>query len=92
MIRTIVDKIAIPSPPECTSKAERRLATEDLLPVVPYKRQWTSFSYVNFWIADSFSTPPAVSHTLFNPVDTDGSHSRLRCRCEHFLDCRNRSC
>jgi cytosine/uracil/thiamine/allantoin permease len=71
MIRTIVDKIAIPSPPECTSKAERRLATEDLLPVVPYKRQWTSFSYVNFWIADSFSTPPAVQCTVFDRLDTN---------------------
>lgn len=92
MIRTIVDKIAIPSPPECTSKAERRLATEDLLPVVPCKRQWTSFSYVNFWIADSFSTLLAVSRTVFDRLDTDRPHLQLRRRCEHFLDCRNRSC
>jgi NCS1 family nucleobase:cation symporter-1 len=55
MLQTIVDKIAIPSPPECTSRAERQLATEDLLPVVPHKRQWKGLAYVNFWIADSFN-------------------------------------
>jgi cytosine/uracil/thiamine/allantoin permease len=55
MLRDIIDKVAIPSPRECTTKAERRLATEDLLPVVAAKRQWSGLAFVSFWIADAWN-------------------------------------
>ncbi|WWD04001.1 hypothetical protein V865_002063 [Kwoniella europaea PYCC6329] len=41
--------------PEGLSHLELFLATEDLLPVTEEKKTWTAWSFVSFWIADSFN-------------------------------------
>ncbi len=53
ILRSIIEAIEIPKPEGCRSDAERQLSSEDLLPVPLEKRQWTKWSYMNFWVADS---------------------------------------
>ena len=54
-LKVIDSKISLPSPPECTTRAQRQLVNDDLLPVPLHKRQWTATSYASFWIADAFN-------------------------------------
>ncbi|KXL45508.1 hypothetical protein M433DRAFT_154388 [Acidomyces richmondensis BFW] len=53
-VRRWLDKLAVRSEPGLTH-AQLMLANEDLKPVEPERRQWSSRNFVAFWIADSFN-------------------------------------
>ncbi|CAG8980041.1 hypothetical protein HYALB_00009250 [Hymenoscyphus albidus] len=48
------DKLAVESEPGLTN-AQLMLNNHDLKPVEPARRQWSSWNFVGFWIADSFN-------------------------------------
>ena len=50
----LVDKLAVSSEPGLTN-AQLMLTNHDLKPVEPERRQWGSWNFVGFWIADSFN-------------------------------------
>lgn len=50
----VLDKLAVESEPGL-STPQLMLTNEDLKPVEPERRQWSSRNFVAFWIADSFN-------------------------------------
>ncbi|EIN08478.1 NCS1 nucleoside transporter family [Punctularia strigosozonata HHB-11173 SS5] len=56
-IKRFIRLVEVPQPGDETglSYTERFLQNEDLLPVPPEKRLWSSINFVAFWIADSFN-------------------------------------
>ena len=49
-----LERCAVPSPPGLTN-AQLMLQNEDLKPVEPERRVWTSKNFIFFWISDSFN-------------------------------------
>lgn len=47
-----LNRLAVPSPPGLTN-AQLMLQNEDLKPVEPERRVWTSKNFIFFWISDS---------------------------------------
>ncbi|KAK7514164.1 permease for cytosine/purines, uracil, thiamine, allantoin-domain-containing protein [Phyllosticta citriasiana] len=61
------DKLAVESEPGLTS-TQILLTNHDLKPVEPERRQWRSWNFVGFWVADSFNinTWMIASSTISN--------------------------
>ncbi|KAF2138730.1 uncharacterized protein K452DRAFT_300812 [Aplosporella prunicola CBS 121167] len=49
-----IDKLAVEAEPGLTS-TQLLLTNHDLKPVEPERRQWRSWNFVGFWVADSFN-------------------------------------
>jgi NCS1 family nucleobase:cation symporter-1 len=49
-----MDKLAVKTEPGMTN-TQLMLINFDLKPVEPERRQWGSYNFVAFWIADSFN-------------------------------------
>ncbi|KAK7533415.1 permease for cytosine/purines, uracil, thiamine, allantoin-domain-containing protein [Phyllosticta citricarpa] len=62
-----LDKLAVESEPGLTS-TQLLLTNHDLKPVEPERRQWRSWNFVGFWVADSFNinTWMIASSTISN--------------------------
>lgn len=53
-LRQWADRLAVDHEPGLTS-SQLMLTNHDLKPVEPERRQWRSWNFVGFWIADSFN-------------------------------------
>lgn len=53
-LRRFADRLAVDHEPGLTN-AQLLLTNHDLKPVEPERRQWKSWNFVGFWIADSFN-------------------------------------